>query len=1204
MQHDLTERFRKRTTVGGTGRNRLTLFAGLVLTLGLSIFATTSWSQDNATVTGTVLDSSNALVPNATITLTNPSTGQARDTVSNNSGIYRFANVGVGNYTLTAFASGFEKFTRTGIVVNVAQTVEADVTLSIGSQAQTVTVTADALQVQTETSEVSTLINGEQVQQLSTDGRNVTNLAALGLGVSNQLPEFSGVNALTSANGISFNGTRSTHNIYLIDGGEQNDRGCGGCFMNLPSQDAISEFQTLDSNYSPDYGIGSGGTIVMVLKSGKRNFHGEVYEFNRNTDYDANDYFTKGAGQGRPAFHLNEPGGNISGPLFIPHIYNENRSRTFFFWNEEWRRLIQGSSPSITNDILDNSTANNFPTAGAALNYSPPSSERTFTAQQLGTICANNVTAAPCVPVTQDPKYVGSNYTYNPAAPAMPSSGLYAADGLTPGEPFPNNKIPANLIDQNAVLEINAGTFPKPNYNNGTQYIASIPQPTYVREDIVRIDHSISPKYQLMGHYLHDTLDQNYFPPLWGDSSYPTVGTIMSNPSFSAVIKLTQTYSPNLLNESGVFYSGNKITLTPTNGPGGTFVQPSGWTANSFFPITDNFMARMPEIDLQGAPLNVNWSSSYFPWKNGYEGFQYRDDLSYTNGRHQLKFGVSWLHAYKNQQLQYNTNGTAVFNSNSFSGDSYLNFLLGDTANFSQLQYLNNKYWVSNTWSFYANDNWHVTRSLTLNLGIRYDDIPHTYERYDRFANFVPADYVTALGNPIEANGTINPSQLSTFSKTGSELFYLNGIEEAGVNGFPKGNVKNYHNTWEPRIGFADNIFGNGKTVLRGGFGMFFERVQGNDVYNSALNPPFAYIPSANNVYFSNPNTSALTGITTAETFPASMTNIQFQYKLPGTANYSLGIQRQVAPSVIAVVQYVGSKGWDQNDDRNINTLPLADSSNPANPYDLREGVANGSLGPNAYRNYPGFAGVTQEEDETNFGYNSLQAGIRFENKHGFTSQLAYTWSHEIDTASNDLNGISDPYNIAYDRASGAFDRRQILNASYVYALPWYLNSSNVLARDVVGGWSISGITQYTTGDPLYVTYTGPDTLGLGGGTNNRPNAIAKTTYQKKVSGWFSKGSYANPTAPWNGGANQGFGNAGRDSAVGPGLSLWNLSLFKSFPLSSSEEPRIELRFESFNTFNHPSWTGVDTNSADSNFSAVTGDYGPRLLELGGKFTF
>ena len=1124
----------------------------LVLTPG-------AWGQDNATITGTVVDATGAVVPNAAISLTNPATDQVRQDTSNSAGAYRFANVGVGTYTLSASVAGFRKYTKTDIVVHPAQTLEEDIALTVGSQQQTVTVAADALQVQSETSEVSTLISGEQVSQLSTNGRNVTALAALGLGVSNNLPPFSGVNALTSANGISFNGTRTEHNIYLLDGGEQNDRGCGGCFMNLPSQDALAEFQTLDSNYSPDYGIGSGGTILMVLKSGTHNFHGEVYEFNRNTAYDAADYFSKSV----PEFKLNEPGGNIGGPLWIPHVYNENRNRTFFFWNEEWRRLIQGSSPSIQNAIL----APNFPTAGAALAYTIPAGGPT-----------------PVVPTTSDPAKLA----------------LYTADGLTAGSPFPNNTIPANLIDQNAVLEVNAGTFPKPNYNNGTQYIASIPQPTDVREDIVRIDHAVNSKYQLMGHYLHDTLLQNYFPPLWGNSTYPTVGTIMTNPSFSAAIKLTQTYTPNLLNETAFLYAGNKITLTPTAGPGGTFLQPSGWTATSFFPVADAAINDMPEIDLQGSPLNVQWSESYYPWRNGYEGFEYRDDLSWTKGRHQFKFGFSWLHDYKNQQLQANTQGTAAFNSSAFSHDSYINFLLGDASNFNQLQFLYGKHWVNNNYGFYGNDNWHITPQLTLNLGLRFDGLPHAFERYNKFANFVAADYNTSLGSPVTAAGTLLPSSLSTFSGT-TGSFYLNGIEEAGVNGFPRGNVQNKYNTWEPRIGFAYNLTGNGKTVLRGGFGMFYERVQGNDVYNAALNPPFAYIPSANNVYFSNPNTSALTGITTSQSFPSNLTNIKYDYPPPGTADWSFGIQRELAPSIVAVVQYVGSSGWDQNDDRQINTLPLLDSNSS---YATRKGVANGSLNANEYVNYPGFAAINQEENETNFDYQSLQAGVRLENRHGLTTQLAYTWSHNISDVSNDLYGLSDPYNTGYDRGSdNTFDRRHIFNVSYIYALPWFAKSSNVAAREVLGGWSISGVTVAEKGVPLTVTDS-INTIGLGCCYTNRPNRVSKVSYPKTKAAWFSTSSYADPTAPWNGGPNQGFGNAGKDSAVGPGIFNWNLSLFKAIPLSPGEGPRIELRFESFNTFNHTSIQGVDTGFHDGNFGAVVNDYGPRTMEFGGKLVF
>ncbi len=1141
---------------------------GIALVAMFLLPAQRSFAQDNATITGTISDASGALVPNAAVTLTNPATGQKRDAVSNSAGAYRFANLGVGTYTLEVVAQGFQKYTRTGIVVNVAQTVEAEATLAVGSAAQTVTVAADALQVQTETSEVSTLISGQQVEEIATNGRNFTALAALGLGVSNNLPSFSGVNALTSSNGISFNGTRQTHNIYMIDGGEQNDRGCGGCFMNLPSQDSIQEFQHLDSNYSPDYGIGSGGTVLMVLKSGTRNFHGELYEFNRNTDYNANDWFLNHGGKPRSKFQLNIPGGNIGGPLFIPHIYNNARNRTFFFWNEEWRRLIQGSQPSVQNAVL----AGNFPTAGADLAYTPPKG------------------VAPVVPATSDPAKLA----------------LYTTDGLTAGQPFPGNVIPANLIDPNAVLEVNAGTFPKPNFNNGTQYIASIAQPTQVREDIVRVDHNFSSKYQLMGHYLHDTLLQDYFPPLWGDSTYPTVGTIMTNPSFSAVIKLTQTYSPNLLNETGFFYSGNKITLTPTPGPGGgQFVMPSGWSATSFFPLANNLMQRMPEIDLQGSPLNVNWSPSYYPWKNGYEGFDYRDDVSWTRGTHQFKFGFGWLHDYKNQQLQYNTNGVVAFNSSNFSGDSYVNFLLGMASSYSQLEYLWGKHWVNNNYAGYANDNWHISSRLTLNLGLRYDGLPHAFERYDKFSNFVPADYDYSLGNPVQADGTLVPASLSTFSATGSEQFYLNGIREAGVSGFPRGNVQNRYNTFEPRVGFNWDIFGNGKTVLRGGYGMFFERVQGNDVYNAALNPPFAYIPSANNVYFSNPNTSAITGQTTLNHFPSNLTNIKYNYPPPGTANFSLGVQRELAPSIVMQVQYVGSRGWDQDNDRQINTLPLVDTDSTATgPYDRRQAVASGSANPNQYRIFPGFAAVNQEENETNFNYNSLQAGVRAENRHGLTTQVAYTWSHNIDEVANDLNGLSNPFNPKYDYGSDtSFDRRHILNLSYVYDIPFFKSSSNLAAREIIGGWSISGITYFESGLPLFIHYTGPDVLGLTAGSN-RPNLVSKVSRPKTVASWFTPSSYADPVAPWLGGPNQGFGNAGKDSVVGPGIQNWNLSLIKAIPLTAHEGPRIELRFESFNTFNHFIPQGIDTNNHDGNFGAITNDYTPRTLELGGKFQF
>lgn len=1174
------------------GKSTVNLLWPILMCLMVFIaFTPTASAQDNAAITGDVVDPSGAAVANATIQITNVATGQTRQVTSNSAGVYLFPNVGVGTYTLTASASGFQEFRRTGIVVNVAQTLKSDVSFSIGSAQQSVTVEAQSLQVQSETNEVSSLISGQQVTQLATNGRNVTQLAALGMGKSTTLPAFGGVNALTSANGISFNGTRSTHNIYLLDGGELNDRGCGGCFSSLPSIDALSEFQTLDSNYGPDYGIGSGGTIAMVIRSGTKQFHGALWEFNRNEAYAANNFFLNRAGKARPEFRLNIPGGNFGGPL---------GKNTFFFVNEEWRRLIQGSTPTVSNTLL----ASNFAAPGQALIYTVPPN-------------GANAGTTPVAPPTQDPAKLA----------------LYAADGLTAGSPFnaPGGGpctttcvIPANLIDQNAVLELNQGTFPKPNFGT-SQYIASPSQPTNVREDVVRIDHSIKEKYQLMGHYLHDAVSQTYYPPLWGNSTYPTVGTAMLNPSWSSTIKLTQTYSGSLLNETSFLFSGNTIHLSPVKGPGlQTFSQPNGWTATSFFPVALNREARLPEVRL-GGPYNTIWSPSYFPWKNSYFGYEPRDDVSWTRGRHQFKFGFSWLHDVKNQELQANTNGTAIFGNSSFSKDSYVNFLLGDADSFTQLQFLAGKHWVNNNYGVYANDNWHIIPRLTLNLGLRYDAMPHAFERYDQFANFVPGQYDFSKGNPViaagqQGAGTINPAALSTFN---GQQFYLNGIRAAGVGGFPRGNVKNYYYTFEPRIGFAYSLDSTGTTVLRAGAGIFYERVQGNDVYNAALNPPFAFQPSANNVYFSNPNINATTGANAGQSvFPSTLTNLQYSYKTPGTLMFSLGVQRQLSQSVVGVVQYVGSRGWDQSVDIPINTLPLTanNAAAPGQPYYNRQGVAGQIPDPtdptgkkhlpafssNFYRQFPGFSSITQETNESNFNYNSLQMGVRIEKRYGLTVQLAYTYSHEIDNVANDLGGASNPFNLAYDKGSGQFDRRHIFNASYVYSLPFFAHTSNRALHGALGGWEFSGITIAQAGSPVNsgngVIYTGTDTLGLGGGTRNRPQQIGPISYPHSVSQWFDKTAFGAPVAPWNGGANQGFGNTRKDAIVGPGLVNFNMSLFKNF--SVTERVRFELRFESFNTFNHTQFNGVDTNSGDGNFGAVTTTYDPRVLQLGGKISF
>ena len=1131
----------------------------LIMTLAICVFFATAraHAQNGGEITGTVTDSSGAVVPNADVSVTSVETGAVHDTKSNGSGTFDFPSLQIGHYNLAVSAPGFEAYKKNGIVMNIAESLKEDVTMVVGGSSQVVTVQANVLQVQSESNEISSLITGQQISQLATNGRNVTSLASLGTGVSGNLPSFNGVTAQGSTATLSFNGTNPNHNNWMIDGGEVYDRGSGGKLDVLPAPDVIAQFQVLASNYTPDFGISSGGTILMELKSGGKAFHGGLWEFNRNDDFDAGYYFNKQANTPDPELRLNIFGGDIGGPVFIPHLYNRDRQKTFFFWSEEWRKYIQGANASAQNTI----PLQDFPNGGATFNYTQ----------------WNCAPSCPAVlnPVTNTPyPLVGGA-----AAPGQPNT--YA--------------IPTSQLDANALLFLSTGAIPKPNVDpngNSPQYIASPKQPTYVREDVVRGDHNITDKLHLMGSYIHDQMSQTYFPPLWSGDTYTTVGNIFANPSWAAVVKLSQTISPTMLNEVCFCVNGNTITTTPQ----GIFAQPSGWSAGSFF-TGNNADNRLPQIAFSNGQLNTTWGTNYWPWHNSFLDYQIRDDFSMTKGRHTMKFGGAYMRMDKNQQQQADTQGDFTFQGGTgvASQDPYINFLLGYASTYQQLNELKTYHWVNNTFSGYAMDDWHVSQRLTLNIGIRYDALPRVYEKNNQVGNFNPAAFSAAAAPTELINGNL-PPQFAPF--------YLNGIQIAGSNGVSRGLVKNDFLTWQPRIGFAWDAYGTGKTIVRGGFGLFYERVQGNDIYDIDTTPPFSFQPKASRVLFSSPTTSwegVVTPPTSLPAAPAGINSIANYYPNPATAQFSFGVQQELAPSVVAAIQYVGTSGWNQNDRVEQNDLPLANLTN-------RQAVAQGANA-NLYRPYFGYSNVLQSSNVVNSNYNSLQAAIRMENKHGFTLQLAYTFSHEIDgqQGSQDLDTASNPYNLRYDRGSGAFDRRNIFNANYVYVLPFFLHSGSLLERQTLGGWQISGVTVAESGSPIIgsggtLSYNGPDVLGLGGNTTNRPNIVSPVTYPKKQKAWFNTSAFANPIAPWAGGGNNGFGDAGKDAVKAPGLFNWNLAIFKDF--SIHEAFHLQLRAESFNTFNHTEFNQVDGGSNDGNFGQVTSTYDPREFQFGGKFLF
>ena len=1095
--------------------------------------------QQTATVTGTATDPSSSALVGVHVSLTNTGTGQKRTADTNSAGSYSFLDLEVGSYTLDAEVSGFKKYERTGIVVNLNTTVRSDIAMQIGDVTQSVTVAADALQVQSETSEISNLISGAQVQQLAINGRNPIQLATLMPGVSSNLPDFNAPNALSQSASISFNGQRTDHNVWMIDGGEDYDRGSGGGFSVTPSPDAVQEFRVLTSNYSPEFGQGSGGIVTLALKSGTRDFHGGLWEFNRNDALDATDFFANRAGSQKPELRYNTYGFNIGGPLFIPKVYNTDRQKTFFFYNMEWRKLVQGT-------VITHVT---FPQEFYSGNLSSVAKQLTY-------------------PATTNP---------NAKFPA--------------GANIPGNQIPASYIDPNATLLLQQGVFPTPN-TTGNQWTGSRGVPTNVREEIVRIDHRINDKIALMGHYIDERANQVAPLSQWSGQTFPTLGTNQISPSFSAVARMSWTISPTVLNEASYNYSGNRILFSPN----GIYQKPPGWTIPEFFPT--NALNRLPNVDIGGA-YGTNYEPAAWPWYNSADSNQVRDDLSIVRGAHSMKMGASFMRYRKNQDLQGQTQGAFGFNG-SFTGDAFADFLLGYANSYQELALQDRGHWRNSTYGVYFVDNWKVTPKLTLNLGLRWEGIPQAYDVQNRMSNFVQSSYNPALAPQFNSDNSLNPNGPGFGFVQGVALsttpFYLNGIEIAGRNGFPRDVVQDHWNNFAPRVGFAYDPTGTGKTAIRGGFGMFYERIQGNAVYNMATDPPFSFNPSLNQVLFSNPSISANTGQqATLPIFPAGLTSLAYSdFKIPTTMEWNFQIQQQLTSNALFGIAYIGSSSYHQPDYREINAVPLDDPN--------RAGIAASTYaqGANFDRPFKGFSNIRQLEDATGANYHSLQTSIRIDAKHGLTLQGAYTFSKELDYTSGDNSGVLDnPFDRRYNYGPGDLNRKHVATISYIYELPFYRNSQNAVLRTVVGGWQVSGITTFTTGLPLTPTI-GNDILGLGGNATSRPNQVSTLDYPKTVDAWFSPASFASPGF--------GFGGASRGLITGPGRQNWNISLFKSFrgiPFPINKEgAEVQFRAETFNTFNHTQFNQVTTNFNDANFGRVNSVFDPRIIQLGLKFLF
>jgi hypothetical protein len=1149
----------------------------VVLCFALVALSFTAKAQD-AAIVGTVTDPSGASVANVKITVTNTETGLSHTATTGDSGQYVFPELKIGHYDAKAEASGFKTAEQKGIVLQVGDRSRIDFQMQLGGAQETVTVEANVVRVQTDSGEQSNVITDQQMSQISVNGRSIYQLAMLTPGASSEINNFVNTPVGGDSN-VEFNGMRQNHNIYLLDGGEDDDRGGAGGMSIAPSTDAIAEFRALTSNYSADYGLSSGATMTMVLKSGSSTLHASAWEFLRNDALDARGFFNPGRNlNGTPnplaELRLNVFGFNVGGPVTFGKLYNPERKRTFFFYNMEWRRLIQGNITNGQTVPLPSEYGGNF-----------------------GTTTIN----------------VPSATTVAPGVLFKNCPGGVAPAGVVQGSPFPGNTIPSCMIDPNATSLLGAGIFPAP--TSGSTFNGPSTTPTNLKEEVVRIDHNFTSKFSVFGHFIAEQVTQGYSISQWSGANVPTVGDTFGNPSYSGVVHATYSINPNLLNETAFNYNGNRINIIPFAGAGlKSLALPAGFTSNRLFTGPNN-LTRIPNIDLKGK-TGTQFEISSWPWVNKADDYQIRDDISWTHGAHQFKFGGSWALYKKVQDLFGQTQGGFSFDG-TFTGNDFADFLLGDAKSYQELAVQDKGLWNNVSWALYAQDNWRVNRKLTLNLGLRWDGVPHTYEANNRMGNFYPSLYNPANAALLNPNGTINPLSPGLGTSPNPILagvpLYLNGIGIPGQNGIPKGLVDNHWANFGPRIGFAYDLTGSGKTVVRGGFGIMYERIQGNDMYNAGPNIPFSLqVNAPAPVEFDNPHLSLATG--TAGVLPINPADItglnRSAYKQPASYQWSVGVQHSLGARTVASISYVGNTNRYQNDYNEYNLPPQA------NLIPIINGVAGANYATSGVP-YPGFRSVRLSTNEANSHYNGLQLDLNSQVGKDLFLRAFYTYSKTIDPGSGnsqgsnggsggqDLQNVSNPYlGWRYDVGPGGFDRTHNAVVNFIYDIPLFRHNDNRLVRTAIGGWEVSGIVTLESGLPINIGLSGAQGgNGLPNATN-RPNLVGKVSYPQTVSPtgqqviqYINPASFANPTI----GA---FGNLGHNALRGPGRDNWNISLFKSFVFSESRGSRLEFRAETFNIWNHTQFNQTSTNFGASNFGQFTSAFDPRIMQLGLKLYF
>ncbi len=1125
----------------------------------------------SGSLSGRLTDPSGAAVPSASVTLIHNATGMERRTTSDGEGAFVFAGIDGGVYTLRAESKGFKTLERRDITLSAGDRLSlGQLALEVGAAVETVTVTASPNVVQTASAERSDTITSQQIEGILVRGRNVTDLLQIVPGVLLETTQ----EALSGSVTMYVQGNRSTTNNISIDGVPQTDLGSGGSIRTPMSMDAVGEVKVMVSNYQAEHGRMGGSNIEMVTKSGTREFHGTASYFMRREWMNANTFFNNRNGQPRPRSRYNTVSYNIGGPVYIPRWFNRDRQTLFFFWNQEFW-------PSTT-------------TASGRLTV-PTEAERNGDFSQ----------------------------SVQPNGAAIP-----VRDPFNNNLQFPGNVIPRSRIDPNGQALMNM--FPAVNFTNraislGTyNYLFAVPIENPRRTATLKLDYNLNSSNFLSGSYSGFSNPQYGSQGVGNNANWPLIALTLTSAPKTAAIRYTRIFSPKLINEFkvGGLTSPVDVTYEPDQL---RRVQRDavGFRAGQRFPSA-NPLNVIPNATFGGVTNAANLSlEARFPRYNRYQILNFSDNVTWTHGAHIVKGG--WYFEYFHR-IQKASTGSPPFNGSFNFGISannpldtnyaYGNAILGTFNTYTEAS---SPLWMhvsmTNTQAF-LQDTWKPFPRLTLDLGVRLYWISPITDRDNLMGAWVDSRYdptrPMALIRPGRAGSRrvgVHPVTGETYPEAtigaiapGVGILY-NGMVLATVDkDYPRGMVHPSGTQFAPRVGFAWDVFGNGSTAIRGGFGMAYQGYMTEGFGNYFVRqPPMSQTPVT--YYGQISQLLAAPGFI----FPTANTYaVDSRGTVPRLMNFSLSVQRKVWTGAIVDVAYAGTLGRHLQWNRNLNSIPLGANFQPSN-FDPTQ--SNRPLPANFLRPIPGYGPLNIFEMASSSNYHSLQVSARRRFTRSVQFGAAWTWSKAMDFNDTETSSVTvlAPLRQWHYGLAG-FDRTHIFRLNYLVKLP-NAPVRNPALRGILHGWELSGITSFISGAPLGVGFSTTSAVDITGSADLGARIVALGSpvlpkNERTFSRFFDTSVFRLPAVGT-------LGNTGKTVLRGPGINNWDSALAKSFPLH--EKVRLQFRCEAYNAFNHTQFSTINTTAqfnpstgalTNPAFGSITGARNPRTVQLAARLVF